>query len=167
MYSHILRSFVIVIALATGLWTINAQPAPYTPMKAEDPELWFAFLQAQGTINQQIQAVSAASPTRGAQLTSSTAATYHISVSDLPPLSASVGAALAALSHWRANAATYTSQLTASHQPPNLDQLRDLQAQRRRLIITGFDSIRASISASSWSGLYAYVTGVFAQNRRP
>jgi hypothetical protein len=80
-------ALLLLFPLLGGTFSATAQQVKAPLIVPEDPEIYYAFFQAHTLVDLKIQASSAASAT---QLSSSTAALYHVSAGDLPNLTAEV-----------------------------------------------------------------------------
>lgn len=156
---------IISAGLAMSLYPAWSQPkATPIPFKPEDPELYFAFFQYHGALDQQIQASNAAA---AAQLTSNAAAVYHVTTADFGKLTTEVRAHMADLAAWQGPVQAYYNKLHATKQLPDMDTIKAFQFQRQTLVKARYDSIRQALSSASWNGLYTYINGDFKRGVRP
>ena len=139
----------------------KATPIPFKP---EDPELYFAFFQYHGTLDQKIQAGNAAA---AAQLTTNTAALYHVTPADFGKLTAEVRAHMADFAAWQVPVQAYYNKLHATKQLPDVNIVKAFQFQRQALVKARYDSIHQALSSASWNGLYAYINGDFKRGVTP
>ena len=155
----------ISAGLLMSLYPAWSQPkATPIPFKPEDPELYFAFFQYHGALDQKIQAGSAAT---AAQLTSNTAALYHVTTADFGKLTAEVRAHMADFAAWQGPVQAYYNKLHANKQLPDVNIVKAFQFQRQALVKARYDSIHQALSSASWNGLYTYINGDFKRGVTP
>ena len=127
--------------------------------KVENPELYYAFLRAHTNTDLKIQA---SAPAAATSLSTSTAALYNISASDLPKLTAEVRKFNVNLGAWYLAQQNYLYQQKVAKKKPDPKVLVNNQWQRQRLVMNAHAGIRGAIQRSSWAGLHGYITGAFA-----
>jgi hypothetical protein len=156
---------IISTGLVMSLCAAWSQPkATPIPFKPEDPELYFAFFQYHGTLDQNIQAGNAAA---AAQLTNNAVALYHVTTPDFGKLTTEVRAFIADFASWQAPVQAYYAKLHASKQLPDMNTIKAFQFQRQTLVKARYDSIHQTLSSASWNGLYTYINGDFKRGLRP
>ena len=145
-----------------GLSSATAQPKKPSgkpvPSKVEDPELYFAFFRSHDAVDKQIQASTSAAAT---QLSSTTAALYGMSVSDLPKLTAQTRTFMTNLAAWSTEEQGYVAHQKAAKKMPDMKTLVVYQHQRQRLVMNTHRGIHGALTATSWAGLYGYINGGF------
>ena len=127
--------------------------------QVENPELYYAFLRAHTNTDLKIQA---SAPAAATSLSTSTAALYNISASDLPKLTAEVRKFNVNLGAWYLAQQNYLYQQKVAKKKPDPKVLVNNQWQRQRLVMNAHAGIRGAIQRSSWAGLHSYITGAFA-----
>ena len=132
--------------------------------KPEDPELYFAFFQYHGALDQQIQASNSAA---AAQLTSNAAALYHTTAADFAKLTTEVRAHMVEFAAWQVPVQAYYDKLHASKQLPDVNIIKAFQFQRQALVKARYDSIHQALSSASWNGLHTYINGDFKLGVKP
>ena len=148
---------LLLCLLAGSASRVDAQKKP-SPIKLEDPELYFAFFRSHSAVDQQIQA---SGPAAASQLSASTANLYGISVNDLPNLTAQVRILMANVAAWQAQEQAYLAQQKAAKKLPDMKVLVNYQRQRQRMVMNAHTAVHGSLSATSWTGLYGYINGSF------
>ena len=121
------------------------------PIKVEDPELYYAFLRAHTKADLQIQAATSAV---ASQLSTSTAALYHINAAELTRLTTEVRKYNVNLGALYLDEQNYLHQLKVAKKQPDINVMMNYQWQRRRLVRSAHSNIHAALSQTSWSGLY-------------
>jgi len=151
--------------LAMNLYPAWCQPkATPIPFKPEDPELYFAFFQNHGDLDQKIQAGNTAA---AAQLTSNAAALYNLTTADFGKLTTEVRAFMSDFAAWQGPVQAYYNKLHASKQLPDVNTIKAFQFQRQALVKARYDSIHQTLSRASWNGLYTYINGDFKRGVKP
>ena len=151
----------VLLALFVSVWPLAAQPKP-SPIKLEDPELYFAFFKAHNTLNQNILN---SAPATAAQITAQNASLYGISIADFPKLTGEVVKFMADFSAWQAPVRAYLNQQQAVKKLPDAKTLITYQWQRQRLVLNAYFSMHNALTPSSWNGLHAYINGPFLANQ--
>jgi len=148
-----------------GLYATAQQPKVVSPtFQPEDPELYFAFFQSHSSLDQQIQASSAAAAN---QLTNNAIAQYNVTPDDFAKLTVQVRGFQAALNSWQGPVQAYYAKLQASRQLPDMNVVKAFQFQRQSLVKSYYDAVHGLLSPTSWSGLHAYINGAFAKGGKP
>ena len=106
--------------------------------------------------------IQASAPAAATSLSTSTAALYNISASDLPKLTAEVRKFNVNLGAWYLAQQNYLYQQKVAKKKPDPKVLVNNQWQRQRLVMNAHAGIRGAIQRSSWAGLHGYITGAFA-----
>ncbi len=163
---------ILSTGLAMSVCPAWSQPkATPIPFKPEDPELYFAFFQNHGDLDQRIQAgnerIQAGNAAAAAQLTSNAAALYHVTTADFGKLTTEVRSFMADLAAWQGPVQTYYNKLHATKQLPDVNTIKAFQFQRQSLVKARYDSIHQALSSASWNGLYTYINGDFKRGVRP
>jgi hypothetical protein len=151
----IVKPLVWLLIFAT--LPLVAQPKP-SPIKLEDPELYFAFFRAHDALNHTIQSSTAAT---ASQITAANASLYNISVADFPKLTAEVEKFMANLAAWQGPEQAYVNQQRAAKKLPDPKILVNYQWQRQRLVLNAYGGIHNALTTPSWTGLYGYINGAF------
>ena len=160
----LLQSLVRLPLMMILLWEslpLCAQQKGATRVQLEDPELYYAFLRAHTNTDLKIQA---SAPAAATSLSTSTAALYNISASDLPKLTAEVRKFNVNLGAWYLAQQNYLYQQKVAKKKPDPKVLVNNQWQRQRLVMNAHAGIRGAIQRSSWAGLHGYITGAFANS---
>jgi hypothetical protein len=151
---------LLMLLLLCGCIPLTAQtPAKAPVVKLEDPELYYAFFRAHTNTDLKIQS---SAPAAAAELSSATAAAYHITADDLPKLTAEVRKFNVALGAWYLQQQNYLYQQKVVKKRPDMKTLVSNQWQRQRLVIDAHAGIRRALTKSNWAGLSAYINGDFA-----
>jgi hypothetical protein len=134
--SGIIKPLVWLLIFASP--PLAAQKKP-SPIKLEDPELYFAFLRAHDALNQTIQASPAAT---AAQITAANASLYNISTADFAKLTSATQRFMTNLAAWQIQEQAYVTQQKAAKKLPDVKTLVNYQWQRQRLVMQSCGDIQ-------------------------
>jgi hypothetical protein len=150
---------ILLGTCASPLPLAGQQQQKLAPVHLEDPELYYAFFRAHTVTDLKIQASAVPA---AAQLSSTTAALYHITADDLPNLTAQVRQFNIKNGALFLQQQSYLAQQRAAKKAPDVKTLAGYQWQRQRLVMNAQAAIRGALKGSNWAGLYGYINGAFA-----
>ena len=159
MFRYTKVALLVFVAFGSFAQTLSA-PKPLSVPLIEDRDLYAAFFQYHQSLVNTLQAAQSANPPASTQLNQQMASLLGVDLADLPTLiktttwftqqNASVAADQA-----KPPSSSTTSGPTAAQLSASFD------FTRVRITVETVRIVFQNVSAASWTGLHAYITGTF------
>jgi hypothetical protein len=161
-----LQSGLIAIASTTycpGIAVAQTASTPATAAKAtpDAHTLYHLFFSSHNRRSQAIDGGRAANPQAASVADAVLAAELGISVAELPAFNKAVADASQKLDAITSQAQGIYQAAGNTNSKVTIAQVQDLNIRRYRTVILGIISVKAAISASSWTNVRAYVNSTF------
>jgi hypothetical protein len=165
------RSNLISLTVVFVAWSsaaIALDDSAVHPPK-DDPVLYSSFFFFMDDFCSWLDARVAAEPGRKTKLIESAARYVNVQPADFLKLNATSHAVAAALKRINLEAHNYVLELASDGQSPDVERIREFEAQRQTAIQAGLADLNRNISPVSWNGLHAHINGTHRASikRRP